>query len=84
MTEMKVYQSPEWRKFRINILNSKGKKCEKCGVETISPVVHHKNYEDGSIFDRDMANYEILCKSCHYAHHMRKGMHDFKRAYLLK
>ncbi|MGL4452401.1 MAG: hypothetical protein ACRCTZ_14610, partial [Sarcina sp.] len=65
--------TPEWRKKREHILNSRGWKCEKCG-SSINLHVHHSFYISGKMaWEYEDYQLNVLCKWCHCKIH---GNHD--------
>lgn len=66
-------KSPKWQKKRLDILNLKGFKCEKCGDEENQIQVHHRFYITGREpweYDNDV--FQVLCEKCHEASHKKE------------
>jgi len=60
--EESFYDTPEWELERYWALKDWDGTCERCGVITESPHVHH-------VFGLSYNSYEILCPECHADHH---------------
>lgn len=63
-------QSEEWRELKIDLLQIRGCKCERCGRGR-SPErlhVHHKTY--ARIFNELPSDLVILCGRCHLGEHI--------------
>ena len=56
------YDSDEWEQERENVLQGWDGECERCGLPTDSPHIHHK-------YGLSVTEYEILCPDCHAKHH---------------
>jgi hypothetical protein len=55
--------SARWRNMRKDIVRLRGNKCERCGTNSSSLQLHHKNYERlGKELTSDL---ELLCLPCH-------------------
>ncbi len=59
-------KSKEWAEIRIELFNSRGRKCERC-ESTKRIHIHHKNYDN--IFNEEPTDLEILCNKCHLIEH---------------
>lgn len=70
-------KSQEWKARRIQLINDRGMKCEKCGWSEMPEQlqIHHKNYdqEPGKENDEDLM---VLCDECHFF--MHKSLGDFE------
>ena len=62
--------SQHWREFRLNFLQSKGFKCEVCGIFSTSLNVHHKSYK--RIGREQFNDVKALCEDCHKEIHKPK------------
>lgn len=59
--------SPEWRRLRYSILQSRGRKCECCGSEPRGTKVHVDHIKPISRnwhLRSDPANLQVLCEEC--------------------
>lgn len=66
-------QSDHWHEFRKCVLETKGRKCEDCGVtEGVVFDVHHLSYEN--LGDERLEDVIVLCHSCHMARHPEKNI----------
>lgn len=60
-------KSPEWARFRVHILNKRGRRCEDCGISNVPLQVHHVCYDRiGRERDEDVI---INCIPCHQRKH---------------
>lgn len=65
--------SPLWQKKRLEILNLKGFKCEKCGCEEKELHVHHRFYITGrEVWQYDNDVFQVLCCDCHEKEHNKE------------
>lgn len=62
----KYLKSVKWKKLRLRLFKSRGRKCERCG-ETKRLHVHHKTYI--RIFKEHLKDLEVLCHTCHRSEH---------------
>lgn len=70
-------KSPEWQKKRLEILNLRGFKCEKCGNKEKTLHVHHRFYISGRLiheYDNDVL--QVLCEDCHKKEHSCNNKYD--------
>lgn len=59
-----------WQRFRRQLLDARGWRCERCGLAGKLEIHHKRPLEKGgAAFDEE--NCEVLCKACHVAHHKR-------------
>jgi DNA-directed RNA polymerase subunit N (RpoN/RPB10) len=66
MTYQEQIKSPKWQKKRLEILNLRGFKCEKCSNEEKQLHVHHGAYIIGNkVWDYEESSLHTLCYSCH-------------------
>ena len=68
-------KSPKWQKKRLEIMNLRGFKCDKCGNEDEQLNVHHRFYIKGREpweYDNDV--FQVLCNKCHKIEHEKKDM----------
>lgn len=61
--------SPEWKVKRQEALECHGRLCNRCGSLN-NLHVHHKTYK--RLMNEEMRDLEILCKSCHFSHHLKE------------
>lgn len=55
------------RALKIRLLDSRGKRCERCSYEKYEILhVHHKNRNHN---DNRLENLELICPNCHYEEH---------------
>lgn len=59
-------KSKEWSIIKIELYNSRGRKCERCGNKNRLHI-HHKTYKN--IFNEEPSDLEILCSICHEKEH---------------
>lgn len=71
----KYLLSIEWANVRIELFNSRGKKCEKCSSKKRIEV-HHLTYEN--IFHEEPKDLIILCNECHKKEHPNNSKNKFK------
>lgn len=64
-----IYNTRAWKEARKAALDAAGWRCERCHVPGRLEV-HHKIsiFEDFSLA-LTLSNLEVLCRSCHIAHH---------------
>ena len=62
----KYLLSDEWRLKRGKVFAKRGRICERCKSKK-DIQVHHKTYKN--IYNEPLKDLEVLCKSCHMAHH---------------
>lgn len=63
-------RSPEWHEIKIDLIQTRGLKCEKCSDEYEHPSkvqVHHKTYK--RLFNESPNDLILLCAGCHMAEH---------------
>lgn len=66
----KYLRSKEWSKLRLDLIQTRGAKCERCGVTRNQfryLHIHHLTYE--RLFNEDPKDLEILCAPCHREEH---------------
>lgn len=64
------YKNPKWQKKRLEIMQSKGFKCEWCESIDKELHTHHIIYEKGKrIWEYEDTNFMLLCKDCHESFH---------------
>jgi 5-methylcytosine-specific restriction endonuclease McrA len=57
--------SPEWQRFKCEIIEQRGHRCERCLHVSAYLELHHKHYYSfGSERPEDV---ELLCPKCHKA-----------------
>jgi len=65
----KQLQSKEWKLKREEVLEERGRCCEKCD-STEHLQIHHKKYINGrKAWEYDNDYLEVLCRSCHLKEH---------------
>lgn len=70
MTYSQQLADPRWQRRRLERLGLAGFQCENCGSDTDQLHVHHRHYFKGrKAWDYSDRELEVLCKSCHEAHH---------------
>ena len=64
-----LLKSPEWKKRRLEILESDGWKCKRCGIDE-DLQVHHLHYRKG-LLPWKYKDDELMtvCKGCHESIH---------------
>jgi len=62
----KYLLSKEWADIRIDLFNSRGRKCERCS-STKSLQIHHLHYRN--VFKEEPQDLMILCSVCHQLEH---------------
>lgn len=69
MTYQHYIKSEEWYQLKIDLLNKRGCKCEKCGIKKrpTSLHIHHISYE--RLFNEKPEDLMILCPICHMKEH---------------
>lgn len=67
---LKYLKSKAWAQIKLDIIQTRGAKCERCGQERKQfryLHVHHLTYE--RLFKEEPEDLEILCAACHRAEH---------------
>lgn len=62
----KYLRSKEWGKIRDEVLELRGRKCERCGSKRRLHV-HHLTYE--RLFKEEPGDLEVVCNACHLKIH---------------
>lgn len=73
MNKYEAYiQSDEWKQLRLELLQSRGCKCQDCGKTKhhTKLQVHHLTYE--RLFEELPQDLVILCRKCHMKQHEDK------------
>ncbi|MCK5617048.1 HNH endonuclease [Candidatus Pacearchaeota archaeon] len=72
MTYQEKLRDPRWQRKRLEIMERDKWECKKCGNDTKTLHVHHRNYEN-YIDPWDYPNDTLvtLCDSCHTYEHKR-------------
>lgn len=65
-----ISKSENWKSFRQSIIDTRGRKCEKCGETKGAIDCHHLTYE--RLFNEIPSDVMLLCRSCHKKEHGRK------------
>lgn len=61
---------PLWQKKRLEVMESKGFKCENCGSKNNQLNVHHPFYKRGAmIWQYEKEELKCLCNECHKNEH---------------
>lgn len=68
------YRSDDWKEERKEVLEDWDGCCERCGIETDSPHVHHK-------YGTHHRVYEVLCPDCHAEHHGNPEIAKYRKRY---
>lgn len=80
-------KSPKWQKKRLDILNIRGFKCEKCKSEDEQLHVHHRFYiANRKAWEYDNDVFQVLCHICHEIEHKKEDINkriDSKWIYLI-
>lgn len=59
--------SPTWAEIKLDLINSRGQRCERCQKKTKWLQVHHLTYE--RIFKEEPCDLQLLCAGCHKKEH---------------
>lgn len=59
----KYLKSAKWINFRNKIKESRGNKCEKCGIKEVELHGHHLTYD--RFMNELESDIQIVCKPCH-------------------
>lgn len=59
--------SDEWRNLKIDLIQQRGYKCERCNKKTKLIQVHHLTYE--RIYNENQEDLILLCGICHQKAH---------------
>lgn len=73
--------SPEWLTIKIDIIQQRGCKCEKCGKKGKPNELHlhHKTYD--RLYNELATDLQLLCPPCHKGvHGMIKGVRKNKKS----
>ena len=74
-----LYKTPEWRKFRADII-AQHPWCSVCGARDVKLEVHHiVPVRDNPLLMYDRLNVMVLCTSCHAAETQREVFERKKR-----
>lgn len=66
----KYLRSKAWAQLKIDLIQTRGQKCERCGSKRKQLRflhIHHLTYK--RLFDEEPEDLEILCAPCHRAEH---------------
>lgn len=78
MTYQEQIKSPKWQKKRLEILNLRGFKCEKCSCEERQLHIHHRFYlKDRKAWEYNNDVFQVLYHSCHENEHLSEHVNDF-------
>ena len=55
--------STEWKRFKLEVIEQRGNRCERCGHVSAYPELHHKHYH--SLGSEQPEDVELLCPKCH-------------------
>ena len=74
MNYQEQLKSPKWQKKRLDILNLRGFKCEKCNCEENQLHVHHRFYlKNRKAWEYDNDVFQVLCYICHENEHKKEN-----------
>jgi hypothetical protein len=66
--------------LKLRLLESRGKKCERCGYDKVEILqIHHKDRDRDH---NDLNNLELICPNCHYEEHYSKNKDSWIEAQL--
>jgi len=72
-------KSPKWQKKRLDILNLRGFKCEKCNCEENQLHVHHRFYlKNRKAWEYDNDVFQVFCHICHENEHKKEDQKKFE------
>lgn len=64
------YCHPQWQKKRLEVMESAGFSCEKCGNTEKMLNVHHRFYRRGrKMYEYERSELVCLCEDCHKTTH---------------
>lgn len=65
----KYLRSQEWINIKIDLIQTRGSKCERCGARRTATKLqlHHRTYE--TLFNESSNDLELLCGACHKREH---------------
>lgn len=69
---------PEWKAFREQVLEERGRECEKCGSKNHLEIHHTKYYRAHRPWEYDINDVMVLCSECHQLLHRRLGITIFQ------
>lgn len=79
MFDSSDYQSPQWQKKRLEVMELANWKCECCTTESRQLHVHHITYsKDKRLWDYDNTNFKCVCDDCHEK--MHRAIESFRSA----
>jgi hypothetical protein len=79
MTYKDQIKSPKWQKKRLEILNLRGFKCEKCNCDEKQLHVHHRFYlKNRKAWEYDNDVFQVLCYVCHENEHNNTKTKNFE------
>jgi hypothetical protein len=55
--------SAKWERFRRELIEQRGNRCEQCGQEGGSLVLHHLHYK--TLGNEQPEDVQLLCRDCH-------------------
>lgn len=75
--DISEYQSPEWQKKRLEVMEAAGWKCQCCQCETKQLHVHHLRYRKGKkLWEYRKQELRCFCEKCHKDFH--DALDDFR------
>lgn len=77
-------KSPEWASMKLDLIQIRGQKCERCGTERAFRYLqmHHLTYK--RIYKELPEDLELLCAKCHMKEHNIKPKKKQKKAKVKK
>jgi hypothetical protein len=72
-------KSYSWKKKRLLAIEKLGRKCQKCGKESLPLDVHHKHYQ--TLYHERLVDVEILCSLCHQIEDKKRSLDRQEKAY---
>ena len=70
MNYSEKFKDPRWQKLRLKVFERDEWKCQSCGSEKETLVVHHFYYKQGADpWEYDMDALITLCEGCHEFEH---------------
>ncbi len=65
----KFLKTDYWRRFRIDLIASRGAYCQICRHSSMAVEPHHKTYEHRGLEYWNSNDVVLLCRTCHETHH---------------
>ena len=70
--------SHKWRVLKANVMNERGRKCERCAA-TFGLQLHHKTYE--RLGHELLTDVELLCVDCHELADKEREIQNTRKRY---